>query len=316
MTTQTTHDWLSDLQPVFAAQEAWLNGSYHKTFWGHLVCPAAQPFTIACGAALLAEHVRTFRFTPEVIQRLGQVTDKQGRSVFQESFLNHLQRMRLRAHISTPPEGTLLLPGEPLLYISAPELQARLLESALKLLVWDSSCWATQAALHQWDHQLFSEEDTPHAPRFPSNITGWKKRAMYVGGSRDIEQEKSEPTDAPAWPGWSKVEHAPNRPLVQIRRLFRGEQPLGDVWLTASQDTAASVSHTHIQFLDEKSGQTNNAQMSRFQNLMQPVLVKGHPALNTPSLDYLRQRTWKHLEAFHHLDLGQYPRGWDTEHTP
>jgi len=316
MTLNTSHDWLSDLQPVFAAQESWLDGSYHKIAWGHLICPNDRPFSIACGAALLAEHVRSFRFSPSVIQRLGQVTDKQGRSVFQESFLNHLQRMRLRAHISAAPEGTLLLPGEPLLFIQAPELQIRLLESALQRLVWESTHWATQAAREQWVQQRFSEEETPHAPRFPSNKAGWKRRAMYIGGSPHFDLENAGQTEAPDWSGTSKIEQAPNRPLVQIRRLFKGEQPLGDVWLTAAQDAAASVSHTHIQFLDEKRGQVNKARMSRYLNLMQPVLVKGHPALNTPSLDYLRQRNWKQLEAFHNLDLEKYPRGWYIEDAP
>lgn len=139
---------------------------------------------------------------------------------------------------------------------------------------------------------------------------------MYVGGSGNFELENLESMATPTWPGWSSIEHTPNRPLVQIRRLFKGEQPLGDVWLTAPQDSAASVSHTHIQYKDEQSGQITEAQMSRFLNLLQPVLVKGHPALNTPSLDYLRQRSWKHLEAFHALDLRLYPRGWYLEHSP
>ena len=43
---------------------------------------------------------------------MGQVTDAQGRNAFQESFLNHLQRMRLRLQVNIAAEGTLLLPGE------------------------------------------------------------------------------------------------------------------------------------------------------------------------------------------------------------
>ncbi|MBC7776603.1 MAG: hypothetical protein H7246_14305 [Phycisphaerae bacterium] len=112
------------------------------------------------------------------------------------------------------------------------------------------------------------------------------------------------------WTGLTKIENSAGQSLAQIRRLFKGEHPLGDVWLTTEQDNQASVSHTHIQFLDEKSGKAVEVQMSRFQNLLQPVLVKGHPALSSPSLDYLRQRTWKQLEAFHSLNLDAYQRGW------
>lgn len=302
----TNFDWLSDLHPLFAAQESWLDGSYNKSTSAQLLCPTDTPFSIACGAGLLADHVRRFKFTPSIIQRLGQVTDAQGRCVFQESFLNHLQRIRLRAHVYAAPEGTLLLPGEPVLTIQAPELQVRLLGSAIRLLIWDSTRWATKAALEQWHKGHFSEEDTPHPPLFGLSPLGWKNRAIYIGGGEPSDHlESSDP-----WEGLSRSEHSSGHPLAQIRRLFKGEHPLGDVWLTASQEAHASVSHTHIQFLHEKTNQPIEVQMSRFLNLMQPVLVKGHPALSSPSLDYLRQRTWKQLEAFHQLNLEDYPRGW------
>jgi len=304
----TNFDWLLDLKPLFSAQKSWLDGSYNKSTSAHLVCPPGKPFYIACGAGLLAEHVRRFKFAPNIIQRLGQVTDAKGRSVFQESFLNHLQRIRLRAQVNAAPEGTLLLPGEPVLTIQAPELQVLLLESAIHLLIWESTYWATITALEQWEKGLHAEEETPLPSNYPFNQNGWKKRAKYIGGgsSEDLES-------ADAWIGLTKIEHASGQPLLQIRRLFKGEHPLGDVWLTASQDAKASVSHTHIQFLNEKSGKAAEIQMSRFQNLMQPVLVKGHPALNSPSLDYLRQRTWKQLEAFHGLNFEDYLRGWILE---
>jgi hypothetical protein len=196
-----------------------------------------------------------------------------------------------------------------MLTIQAPELQIRLLESAIQLLIWESSYWATKSALEQWKKGLVSEEETPSPARFSFNPEGWKKRAIYIGGG-DSADWTSEPNSSNQWPGLARMEQTPGQPLLQIRRLVKAEHPLGDVWLSAAQEAQASVSHTHIQFTDEKTGQIQEVQMSRFQNLMQPVLVKGHPALNTPSLDYLRQRTWKQLEAFHSLKLEEYPRGW------
>jgi hypothetical protein len=294
-----TFDWLTDLRPLFDAQETWHDGSYGKPVAFHLLSGSSSPFTISCGADLLAEHVRRFRFSPQIIQRLGQVTDEKGRSMFSESFLNHLQRIRLRAHVSAAPEGTLLLPGEPIMSIFAPQLQVRLLQSAIRLLIWDSSQAATKTAV--------SEEDTPHPPRFPFNPQGWNARARYIGGG---DWSVDETIEAGEWPGLSCVESSTGMPLVQIRRLFKGEHPLGDVWLTSTQDSEASVSHTHVAFQNELTQKHIEIQMSRFQNVLQPVLVKGHPALNSPSLDYLRQRTWKQLEAFHNYNLQDYPRGW------
>jgi hypothetical protein len=300
-------DWLSDLQPLFDAQQSWHDGTYGKPAAAHLLSGQKTPFTIACGADLLAEHVRRFRFSPQIIQRLGQVTDHQGRSMFSESFLNHLQRIQLRAHVSAAPEGTLLLPGEPILSIFAPELQLKLLQSAIRLLIWDSSQQATQAALVNWNTGRLSEEDTPHPIQYPFNPHGWMARAEYIGGGELQEQEAARIAE---WPGLNPIENNAAEALVQIRRLFKGESALGDVWLTHAQEAEASVSHTHICFHNETTQTPETVQMSRFQNLLQPVLIKGHPAFNSPSLDYLRQRTWKQLEAFHHWELSEYPRGW------
>lgn len=305
----TNFDWLSDLSPLFEAQKSWLDGTYNKPVSAQLLYQNHTPFAIACGAGLLVEHIRRFKFAPAIIQRLGQVTDEKGRSIFQESFLNHLQRIRLRAHVNAAPEGTLLLPGEPILTIQAPELQVSLLGSALHLLIWQSTHWATLSAVEQWEKGQVSEEDTPHPANFAFQLKGWKQRAKYIGGSPAyLEADPSE--NLPPWNGLSQIEHTTGQPISQIRRLFKGEQPLGDVWLTAAQEAEASVSHTHVQFSDEKTGQIVQVQMSRFQNLMQPVLVKGHPALSSPSLDYLRQRTWKQLEAFRPQNLEGYQRGW------
>ncbi len=306
-------NWLSDLRPAFAAQEAWLDGSYSRPVLYHLNYKPEGAFGIACGAGLLAEHVRRFRFSVDLIQHLGQVTDGQGRSMFRESFLNHLQRMRLRVQVNAAPEGALLLPGEPVLVVQGPLDHIRLLESAFHLLMWESTHWATMAAAARWKRGEWTEEDTPSPPLYPFNPEGWKIRAAYIGGaSTDEILGNVGKTARERFPGegLQQIEHAPGEPMVQIRRLFKGNQPLGDVWLTPAQEEEASVSRTRIRFLDENSGRPAEIKMSRFQNLYQPVLVKGHPVLAPPRLGYLRQRMLKQTEAFHTVKLEQYPHGW------
>ncbi|MEO6038031.1 MAG: hypothetical protein ABIQ93_06420 [Saprospiraceae bacterium] len=311
--TATPFDWLSDLQPAFAAQESWRTGRYLEEHVFHYSYLPDGPFAIACGAGLLAEHVRRFRFSTGFIQHLGQVMDAQGRNVFQESFLNHLQRMRLRVQVNIAPEGTLMLPGEPLLVAQGPLDQIQLLESAFRLLLWQSTHWATLAAHTRWKNGQFNEEDTPLPPNFPFNPDGWKIRAAYIGGA--LADEILASLDQPArdlgpGEGLLRKDHQAAEPLVQIRRLYRGNLPLGDLWLSQAQEEAASVSKTNTQYLDERTGQLQSVQMSRFQNLYQPALVKGHPALATPRLGYLRQRMLKQLQAFQQADLGSYGWGW------
>jgi hypothetical protein len=307
-------DWLSDLQPVFAAQESWENGTYRQAVTTHLIYHPEGPFAIACGASLLAEHIRIFRITTAFITRLGQVTDAMGRSLFRESFLNHLQRLQLRVQVNIAPEGTLLPAGEPVLTAQGPALQIRLLESALRVLVWQPTHWATRAAMTRWKNNALAEEETPPPPSsYPSNPLGWKIRASYIGGgSADDMLENVNLLARPTLPGEgiSVVEKTPGDPLVQVRRLFRGNQVLADLWLTAQNEETASVSKTSTRLMDAKSGEPVEIGMTRFQNLYQPVLVKGHPVLPVQRLGYLRQRTLKQLEAFKESGLENYPQGW------
>lgn len=306
----TTFDWLSDLQPLFGAHEAWLDGSYQKSQAGQLLSASNLPFSISCGSGLLAEHIRRFRFTPYIVQRLGQVTDEKGRSRFQESFLNHLQRLRLRVQVDAAPEGTLLLPGEPILIARGPRLQMMLLGSAFRFLFWESTFWATQSAMNYWNNDIPEEEDTPAPPNHAFHPSGWKLRAEYIGGGQQVALQ-----NAPEYPGLTRLEHPSGRTLTQVRRLFRGEQPLADAWFTSDLEEEANVGRHHLDILDLNSNKKHSVQMTRFQNLYQPVLLKGHPVLAEPSLGYLRQRMWKQLEAFHRLNLQDYPIGWALNET-
>ncbi|MCA0238561.1 MAG: hypothetical protein LCH81_19475 [Bacteroidetes bacterium] len=307
------HNWLSDLQPVFAAQQSWESGAYRQVRVAHLQYVPDTPFVVACGASSLAEHIRVFRITPEVITKLGQVTDAQGRSLFRESFLNHLQRLKLRVQVNMPPEGSLLLPGAPLLIVQGPDLHIRLMESAFNVLVWAQTHRATQSAWLRWQQNNLLEEDTPPPPAFPPNPVGWNIRAAYIGGaSADEILENMRLPVRPMLPqeGVGNVEKEMDDPLVQIRRLFKGEQPLADLWLSRKDEEMASDSKNRIWLKEMPGGQLKEINMTRFQNLYQPVLVKGHPALPVQRLAYLRQRTFKQFNLFRETGIDNYPFGW------
>lgn len=319
MPASTAFDWLSDLTPAISAQESWHSGIYHADSLFHLVYQPDGPFAIACGAGLLAEHIRRFRFSPEIILRMGQITGDHGYSVFTESFLNYIQRLRLRVQMWAPPEGMLLLPGEPLAVLRGPFAQVQLMESALRWLVWRSTEWATQAARQRWENQQWTEEDTPSAPQTGFNFDGWKIRAEYIGGAfaddiLDSIRTPSRPVNEQeglicVWQD-GKGTTDDHLPLKQIRRVYRGNHALGDIWLTAQQEETSSVSKTSAAIRDVRTHRHKTLKFTRFQNLYQPVLVKGHPVLSGQRLGYLRQRTLKQLEAFHFSPLSEYPHGW------
>lgn len=297
-------DWLSDPLPAFQAQTAWNDGSYANQEQWELVYLPTSAFSIAAGAALLSEHIRHFRFSTEIIQRMGHFTDHLGRSVLTESFLNYLQRMRLKINIYTALEGTLLLPGQPLLIIQGAKLPILLLESALHALCLDHTIVATQAAQHGWEQQHYKEAETPEAPVWAQNPDGWKKRACYVGGGAVYTDQI-----------FPEIKlHAPvsfgGEPLSQIRRLYQGEKPVADVWLTRSLEAKATISRSSLSIEDAQSGRRETVKFTRFQNLYQPLVLEGRPVCTTQALPYLRQRTFKQLDAFRQTDLAQYPSGW------
>lgn len=311
-------DWLSDLAPIHAARESWHSGEYQRQTIFHLKYESDAPFAICCGAGLLAEHVRRFRFSPEVIARLGRTTDERGRSIFDESFLNHLQRMRLRVEVNVPQEGMLLLPGEPLLIARGQMDQVQILESAFRLLVWESTHWATQIALARWKKKDWEEEETPRSPAYNATPEGWKIRAMFIGGAsaEDILKNVKKPTRPILKEKeglqivWQHGQPAENS-MTQIRRLYKGTTALADVWLDENQNRNASVSRTTAKILDENSaGAEQEIKFTRFQNLYQPALVKGHPLLVSQRKGYFRQRTLHQMAAFHAADLRKYPHGW------
>jgi len=312
--TQTeTFDWLSDLKPAHLAAASWDNGDYLKPTVMHVVYKPEGPFAIACGAGLLAAHVRNFRFTPERIKRLGQTTDAQGRSVFRESFLNFLQRLRLRLDILAAAEGTVLLPEEPLLIVKGPLAHIQLLESAFRLLVWNSTHWATLAAAARWDAGNLREEETPPLPPVGHFPDAWRARAQFIGGAPAQRLQEGGAWGAlPDTPPDATLilNHPGGAPLVQIRRVYRDSIALGDIWLTAEQESEASVSRSEASFGNKRDGQTHTLRFTRFRNLYQPIVVKGTPVVSNQQLGYLRQRTLQYLTALKNIGPEAYPYGW------
>jgi hypothetical protein len=300
------YNWLSDLSSLYLAQDSWSKGIYNTSGLFHLHHgeEGSDTFTIACGASLFAEHIRRFRFTPDVIQRLGQVTDEKGRCLFEESFLNFLQRMKLSVNVKMPQEGTLLLPNEPLMIIEGPHAQVQLLSSALHQLVWRSSNWASQAAMQRWQKRTFKEENTARAPKYDFNPQGWFARASYIGGANlksivikeDVLAQEKIPNRLQLIA--LETDKSSGKILQQIRRTYKGVDPVGDILLTTEQEKNSSVSKTQVEFLDSKTLTISTLKFTRFQNLYAPLLANGRPLIVPTRKSYFRQRTLHQMAAF------------------
>lgn len=85
--------------------------------------PENRNFAVAAGLEDVLDYLEGLRFSESEIEYL------RGQGVFQESFLDRLRKLRFTGDVHAVREGTLVFPNEPILRITAPILQAQILET-------------------------------------------------------------------------------------------------------------------------------------------------------------------------------------------
>lgn len=101
--------------------------------------PDQGGYAIAAGLAQLIDYVKNFRFTHEDIDYLRSVGIKN------EDFLNYVRDFHFSGDIWAVEEGTPVFPGEPLVVVRAPVIEAQLLETALLVMINHQTLIATKA---------------------------------------------------------------------------------------------------------------------------------------------------------------------------
>ena len=102
--------------------------------------PFGGGFSIVAGIADALTHITSVGFTGEDITYLDSL------GVFRKEFLDHLVSLRFSGDVWTMDEGSLAFPGEPLVRVHAPLIEAQLIESALLAIVNFQTLIATKAA--------------------------------------------------------------------------------------------------------------------------------------------------------------------------
>jgi nicotinate phosphoribosyltransferase len=87
--------------------------------------PRVRGFLVAAGLADVLAYLETLRFTDEALGYLRTL----GR--FEEPFLDFLRSVRFTGEVRAVPEGTVLFADEPLLEVTAPIIEAQLVETAI-----------------------------------------------------------------------------------------------------------------------------------------------------------------------------------------
>lgn len=176
---------LTDLYQLTMAYGYWEQQIYDRPAVFHLFFrknPFEGNYAIACGLQLAIEYLQELKFERDDIQYLGQLNGADGRPLFDESFLNYLQRLEFSCDIDAVPEGTVVFPNEPLIRVKGPLLQAQLIETALLNLINFSTLIATKST--RIVQAAKGDEVLEFGLRRAQGIDGGvsASRAAYIGG--------------------------------------------------------------------------------------------------------------------------------------
>lgn len=100
--------------------------------------PDKGGYAIIAGLEQIIEFIENLKFDDEDIKYLKE------QNIFSENFLNYLRNFKFSGDIWAIPEGTVVFPGEPLLTVKAPIIEAQLLETMLLLIINHQSLIATK----------------------------------------------------------------------------------------------------------------------------------------------------------------------------
>jgi nicotinate phosphoribosyltransferase len=133
---------LTDLYEMTMAAGYWRHNLNDKATFSVFVRNPDQKrnYFVAAGLATLLEELEAYRFRQDDIHYLQQL------KLFDANFLDALRRLRFTGDIHALPEGTLFFPDEPILEISAPLIEAQLIETLILNTIGVATLIATKAA--------------------------------------------------------------------------------------------------------------------------------------------------------------------------
>lgn len=138
--------------------------------------PDGGGYAIAAGLEQIIHYIEDLHFTDEDIKYL------RGRNIFNEDFLTFLADFRFTGDIWAVPEGTVIFPGEPILTVRAPAIEAQLIETYVLLAMNHQSLIATKASrmVRAAKGRPISEFGSRRAHGEDAAVDG--ARAAYIGG--------------------------------------------------------------------------------------------------------------------------------------
>ncbi len=133
-------------------------------------------YAIAAGLEQVVEYINDLHFDGGDIEYL------RSKGCFSEEFLAYLRDFKFTGDIWAIPEGTVVFPGEPLMIVRAPVIEAQFIETYVLMMINHQSLIATKAAriTRAAKGRAISEFGSRRAQGADAAILG--ARAAYIGG--------------------------------------------------------------------------------------------------------------------------------------
>ena len=170
---------LTDFYEITMANGYFANGFEDKTVYFDMFfrrIPDGGGFAIMAGVQQLVEYLDNLSFSKEDIEYL------RGKKIFSEKFLEYLENFKFSCDVWAVPEGTPIFPGEPIVTVRGPVIQAQFIETMVLLSINHQSMIATKAnrIVRAAQGRAVMEFGSRRAQGFDGAIYG--ARAAYIGG--------------------------------------------------------------------------------------------------------------------------------------
>lgn len=134
-------------------------------------------FAIMAGVEQLVHYLQNLHFDDDDIEYL------RSRHIFREDFLDYLKNFKFACDVWTVPEGTPIFPGEPIITVRGPVIQAQLIETMVLLCINHQSLIATKTnrIVRAAQGRAVMEFGSRRAQGADGAILG--ARAAYIGGA-------------------------------------------------------------------------------------------------------------------------------------
>lgn len=170
---------LTDFYEITMANGYFTNGFEDKIVYFDMFfrqVPNEGGFAIMAGVQQMVEYLEDLKFEEEDIRYLKST------GIFNDDFIDYLKNFQFSCDVWAVPEGAPIFPGEPIVTVRGPVIQAQFVETMILLCINHQSLIATKAnrIVRAAQGRAVMEFGSRRAQGFDGAIYG--ARAAYIGG--------------------------------------------------------------------------------------------------------------------------------------